>query len=86
MLLAIVCAIRMTRMHADSALEKMANQNDPSATALISLLNHFSAVEDLLVLVTLPQEMKQADPETLLAYAAETRRCTPERSSNAATL
>jgi predicted RND superfamily exporter protein len=68
-LLAIVCALRLTHLHADPALEKMANQNDPSAKALARVLNHFSAVEDLLILVTLPENEQHPDPAKLTAYA-----------------
>ncbi len=47
----------------------MANQNDPSAKALGRVLSHFSAVEDLLILVTLPADESQPDPAKLTAYA-----------------
>jgi predicted RND superfamily exporter protein len=68
-LLALVCLFRLTRMHADPALEKMANQNDASAIALGRVLGHFSAVEDLLILVTLPPDAQQPDPAKLTSFA-----------------
>lgn len=68
-MLAVICALRLTHLHADPALEKMANQNDPSAKALGRVLSHFSAVEDLLILVTLPANESQPDPAKLTNYA-----------------
>ena len=51
----LLCAGSISRMRPDGSLARMFSRSDPSAQAMLRLLDHFSAVEELLVLVSLPE-------------------------------
>ena len=44
----IVCAISISRMRPDASIAGMFPKDDPAATALVRVLDRFSAVEELL--------------------------------------
>ncbi len=52
--LVVLALFGVLRIHADSSLETMFAKNDPAADSLVRVLNQFGAVEELLVLVTVP--------------------------------
>lgn len=69
-LIAIVGSlIAVSRLRADTSLEALFAQNDPAARAMVHVLNHYSAVEELLVLATTPAN--HAEPEKLASFAAD---------------
>ena len=67
----IVCAISISRMRPDASIAGMFPKDDPAATALVRVLDRFSAVEELLVLVSVPEPQWSTPPDTgrLLAFA-----------------
>ncbi len=58
--------------HFTGSLENMMAKDDPSSGAMVKVLNHFSAVEEMLLLVDVPGESSEnagADAAKLLAFA-----------------
>jgi predicted RND superfamily exporter protein len=71
LLAAALSLAAVSRIRPDASLERMFPRNDPSAKALGAILNRFSAVDDLLVLASLP-DSDAADPpdvQRLLSFA-----------------
>lgn len=64
---AAAAIVSMARLHADTSVEAMFAQNDPSAIALSHVLNDFPAADQLLVLVSMPRDA-QVDPQRLLVF------------------
>src|SRR5882672_258782 len=65
LLLIALSLVGIRQMHADPSLEKMFSRNDPAASAIVRVLNHFSAAEELLVLAT----ADDPDPAKLFSFA-----------------
>lgn len=62
----------VTRLRPDTSLASMFAKGDPAADAMVRVLNSFSAVEELLVLVSLPEGDDSPEPvaeERLVAFA-----------------
>lgn len=70
-LFAVLSVLGIRRLTPNASLEKMFARNDPAATALARVLNGFSAVEDLLVFVSLPsgKNSDKSEVNHLLSYA-----------------
>lgn len=70
-ILLLLAALSIGRMKPDASLAGMFPENDPAAESLFRVLDHFSAVEELLVLVTTPPADRASPPDTarLLAFA-----------------
>lgn len=67
-----VAALGISRLRADPSLEAMFPRGDPAAGALVRVLDRFGAAEELLVLVTVPDQpavTPEAGNERLLAFA-----------------
>src|SRR5438045_3219666 len=64
--LALVSLLGIRRLHADPSLEQMFSRDDPAAQSAVRVLNDFSAAEELLLLVTAPDDASQ---DKLLAFA-----------------
>jgi uncharacterized protein len=58
----------IVRLSADASVQSMFPSNDPAAGAMVNVLNHFSAADDLLILVTLKSSQPN-DPIPLLDFA-----------------
>jgi predicted RND superfamily exporter protein len=58
-------------MRPDASIAGMFPKDDPAATSLVRVLDRFSAVEELLVLVSVPEDQWKSPPDTrrLLAFA-----------------
>src|SRR5689334_10691377 len=69
--LLVACAVSVARMRPDGSLAGMFPKNDPAAESLLRVLDHFSAVEELLVLVTVPESQRVSPPDAkrLLNFA-----------------
>lgn len=57
------------RLQVHAALNAMFPRHDPAAEALTDVMDHFQTADELLVLVALPPEANQPDPDRLTAYA-----------------
>src|SRR5437764_14624848 len=71
-LVAIVSAVGASRIRSNPSLEAMFAKDDPAAKALARVLNDFGAADDLLVLVSLPDQRDAAAPpdvDKLLSFA-----------------
>src|SRR3954471_24273460 len=68
-LLAVASFLAVLRLHPDARLERMFSQHDPAAAALVRVLDQFSAAEELLLLVTLPDDQRHADVPRLIGFA-----------------
>lgn len=82
----VCCGIALSRMRPDASISGMFPKGDRSAGALVRVLDHFSAVEELLVLVTVPESQRTSPPDTakLLTFAnrlEQAVRESPEASS-----
>lgn len=69
---ALLCALSilgLRRMHADASMASMFPSHDPAAAAMVRVLNRFSVADEILVLVSSPDN-QPIDPSKLLAYAA----------------
>ena len=53
---ALLALVAMQRISIEASLEKMLAQDDPAALAVVRVLNDFAAVDDLLILVTQPEQ------------------------------
>src|SRR5450432_2410960 len=62
--MSIASLVLVRRLQPDVSLQGIMSSNNPAATALDRVLNHFAAVEELLVLVS------AQNPDQLLEYAA----------------
>lgn len=69
--LTVLAVFAVSRIRPDASLESMFSRNDPAAAALVHVLNHYSAAEELLVLVTVPDEAADASASAarLLEFA-----------------
>src|SRR5688572_15404496 len=67
-LLAIAAALAVRRLHVDTSLASLFDADDPSAAALQRVMERFSAVEELLLLVQ-SRDNEPPQPEKLIAYA-----------------
>src|SRR5690242_708329 len=67
--LAALSVLSISRIRPDASIESMFSRDDPAAAALVRVLNHFSAAEELLVLASVPPGTDGADPDRLLAFA-----------------
>lgn len=56
------------RLSPDASVQHLFPAGDPAAQAMVQVLNHFSAADDLLVLATLPQS-QSTDANPLLSFA-----------------
>ena len=71
-ILAVILAILGTRrIHPDASLDAMFSKDDPAARALLRVLNHFSAAEEMLLLVSLQPDSSRQPPDVgrLLGFA-----------------
>jgi predicted RND superfamily exporter protein len=72
-LLSLLAVFGVTRLRPDTSLESMFAKGDPAADAMVRVLNTFSAVEELLVLVSVPDAGPSAapgpQPAKLVAFA-----------------
>ena len=71
-LLTALALLGITRLRPDTSLESMFAKDDPAADAMVRVLNTFSAVEELIVLVSVPDapgERKEPQPARLLGFA-----------------
>jgi len=72
------------RMTADTSLQGMFPRGDPAAAAMVRVMDHFSAADDLLVLATLPAGAPADEPTPLLDFAHrldDSIRSSPDASS-----
>lgn len=67
-LVALASLLGVLRMTADTSLQGMFPRGDPAAAAMVRVMNHFSAADDLLILTTLPSRSSD-DSAPLLAFA-----------------
>jgi hypothetical protein len=51
---AALAVVSISRIRPDASIESMFSRNDPAAAALVRVLNHFGAAEELLVLASVP--------------------------------
>ncbi|HET6247441.1 MAG TPA: MMPL family transporter [Tepidisphaeraceae bacterium] len=63
-LCALLATVGVSRIHADGSLQAMFSRNDPSAEALSRVLNDFGAVDELLVLASIPGEANASPADT----------------------
>src|SRR6476646_9377444 len=86
LMLGALSVLSISRIRPDASIESMFSRDDPAAAALVRVLNHFSAAEELLVLASVPEGTEDPAPERLLAFArrfeAEVRE-SPEASAMA---
>jgi predicted RND superfamily exporter protein len=71
-LLIALALVGVFRLRPDTSLEPMFAKHDPAAEALVRVLNRFGAVEELLVLVTVPDAQSALggpQPGKLVAFA-----------------
>jgi uncharacterized protein len=66
--LAVLAAVSASRIRPDVSLQAMFAGNDPSASALIHVLNDFPAADQLLVMASLPDSAPGPDPGRLTAF------------------
>src|SRR5262245_51417524 len=71
--LAIVALLGVARLRIDTSLASLFDENDPSARALVRVLEHFSAVDELLIFVDTPAN-QTAEAQKLTAFAARLER------------
>jgi predicted RND superfamily exporter protein len=74
-LLAVAALLSIRRLKIDTSLASLFDEHDPAARALVRVLDHFSAVEELLVLVESPAD-QPAHPDQLTAFAARLEKST----------
>ena len=72
--LTVLAVLSVSRIRPDPSIESMFNRDDPSARALVRVLNGFGAAEELLVLAVVPEDLAKAEPpeasaQRLLAFA-----------------
>ena len=65
---AILSAVSATRLRANGSLAAMFPAHDPSAEALVHVLDDFPAADQLLVLASLPDNAPGPDPQRLTAF------------------
>jgi uncharacterized protein len=79
---ALAALVAVRQISVEASLERMLAQDDPSARAVIRVLNDFAAVDDLLILVTQPaSDLPNISP--LLSFAQRFERAAralPERA------
>jgi predicted RND superfamily exporter protein len=66
-LTAALALVGVARLRPDTSIEAMFARSDPAADAMVRVLHHFAAAEELLVLVETPKP--QPDPTRLLEFA-----------------
>lgn len=65
-----LAAVGVTRLRAEPSIDGMFANDNPASHALLRVLHHFSAAEEMLLLVSAPQAANSGpDPERLLAFA-----------------
>src|SRR6476646_5967908 len=78
LMLGALSVLSISRIRPDPSIESMFSRDDPAAAALMRVLNHFAAAEELLVLASVPEppagaasapEDPAASAERLLAFA-----------------
>src|SRR4051794_14674480 len=69
--LALLALLAIRRIKTDASIGSMLAKDDPAAAAMLSVLKNFSAVDELLVLVSIPAFSPPAtnDTQRLIAYA-----------------
>src|SRR4051794_14408971 len=69
--ISLLALLGLRRVHADASIGSMLAKDDPAAAAMLRVLDHFSAVDDLIVLgsVPSPQPASGQDATRLIAYA-----------------
>jgi predicted RND superfamily exporter protein len=65
LVLAAAALAAVTRLRIDTSLASLFDRHDPSAAALLRIMNNFRSVEELLILA----ESDRVEPEKLLAFA-----------------
>lgn len=68
--LALLSVVGVMRIRPETSLEGLFPRGDRSAAALVKVLNEFSVAEELLLLVSLPENDPRPSPQKLLAFAA----------------
>ena len=66
---ALAAIISVSRIHPDASLEAMFTRHSPAGAALSHVMHDFDAVDELLVLVSLPDQKAQPNPDQLLSFA-----------------
>lgn len=66
----VLCALGASRLRPEPALDSMFDAKDPASRALMTVLREFAAAEEMLLLVSTPQN-QPANPDRLLSYARE---------------
>ncbi|HEX5242344.1 MAG TPA: hypothetical protein VFW23_03700, partial [Tepidisphaeraceae bacterium] len=66
---ALAAIISVSRIHPDASLEAMFTRHSPAGAALSHVMHDFDAVDELLVLVSLPDQRAQPNPDQLLGFA-----------------
>ncbi len=67
--LTLLSVAGIKRLSADASLDAMFPQGDAAADVLVHVLDQFGTADELLVLVTLPEDAQSPDPQRLLDYA-----------------
>ncbi|MBC8105958.1 MAG: MMPL family transporter [Anaerolineae bacterium] len=62
-------ALMFTRLHPETSFQALLDKTDPAVVAMGRVLEQFPVGNELLVLASLPDDAKQADPAQLLAFA-----------------
>ena len=68
-LLALAALLSIRRLKVDTSLASLFDEHDPASHAVVQVLDHFSAVEELLLFVETPAS-QPPQPEKLTAFAA----------------
>ena len=69
MAVALAAIISVSRIHPDASLEAMFTRHSAAGSALSHVMHDFDAVDELLVLVSLPDQKAPPNPDQLLSFA-----------------
>ena len=69
LLITAAAALAVTRFHADTSFENLLPRTDPAANSLVRALNDFSAVDESLVLISLPPGSPAEQQHRLVNFA-----------------
>ena|GEM_PF-1050716 len=67
--MALAAIISVSRIHPDASLDAMFTGHSAAGAALSHVMHDFDAVDELLVLVSLPDQKAQPSPDQLLGFA-----------------